>query len=328
MGGPPNLYKLLECEKNATPIEIRRKFRELARKFHLDKNNSPDAKSIFQEINNAYVTLSNPTSRREYDRKNGIRHEDYEIVEYQVKTTANITSLTVHFSGDTDIWVKACQQFYGSKGVERGIHGVQFKGPFVTLPSEVPFGTISVTLYNHNVRRRPCFLVQGSSYMLWEAEHLPVLIEKVKQLSGKSSLLPSRPIRSKSQIVQTLTDSSYTCLTCEETSETLLQCSICQQHMHDTCKVFNKDHGVCEDCSDIPLSQSPQSSRSDSTHDSTNEQVVDTCNDVSLSQSIPPSPSNVSHHQELHSSTKSTHGSNSEPMVDTHSDVPLSQPIS
>ena len=66
---PHDLYATLECEKNASAQEIRAAYLRLAKKFHPDKCEAPDAKINFQKINNAYDTLSDPIKRNEYNRK-------------------------------------------------------------------------------------------------------------------------------------------------------------------------------------------------------------------------------------------------------------------
>jgi DnaJ-class molecular chaperone len=49
------------------PEDIRRAFRELARKLHPDVNRAPDATARFALIQNAYETLNDPQRRAAYD---------------------------------------------------------------------------------------------------------------------------------------------------------------------------------------------------------------------------------------------------------------------
>ena len=60
-------YLVLGVERNATEGEIKRAFRELARKHHPDAG-STDAGEAFREINEAYAVLSDKQSRARYDR--------------------------------------------------------------------------------------------------------------------------------------------------------------------------------------------------------------------------------------------------------------------
>ena len=63
-------YKILGLENNrATPEEIKTSYREQAKKYHPDINSESDfSEDRFKDINEAYKVLSNPTSRRKYDR--------------------------------------------------------------------------------------------------------------------------------------------------------------------------------------------------------------------------------------------------------------------
>ena len=61
-------YKALGVSKTATPDEIKKSYRKLARKYHPDANKG-DAKAEerFKEISEAYNTLSDAKRRKEYD---------------------------------------------------------------------------------------------------------------------------------------------------------------------------------------------------------------------------------------------------------------------
>lgn len=65
-----NYYKILGVPQNATPDAIRKAYRGLARRYHPDT--SPQGKadaSRFQELTEAYQTLSDVTKRADYDRR-------------------------------------------------------------------------------------------------------------------------------------------------------------------------------------------------------------------------------------------------------------------
>ncbi len=62
-------YETLGVSRNASEEDIRSAFRRLARKHHPDVNpGDKDAESRFKEINEAHQVLSDPESRKKYDR--------------------------------------------------------------------------------------------------------------------------------------------------------------------------------------------------------------------------------------------------------------------
>jgi Ca-activated chloride channel family protein len=61
-------YNILGVSQTATDEEIRQAYRVLARRYHPDTSRDADAAERFQEIQEAYETLSDPAQRQKYDR--------------------------------------------------------------------------------------------------------------------------------------------------------------------------------------------------------------------------------------------------------------------
>ena len=67
-----DLYDVLGVTREASPEDIKKAYRRLARRFHPDVNGGdPEAERRFKEINLAYQTLSDPARRRQYDTYGG-----------------------------------------------------------------------------------------------------------------------------------------------------------------------------------------------------------------------------------------------------------------
>ncbi len=68
MSAKRDYYELLGIDRSASPQEIKKVYRQLARKYHPDVSDAPDAETRFKEINEAYEVLSDSEKRATYDR--------------------------------------------------------------------------------------------------------------------------------------------------------------------------------------------------------------------------------------------------------------------
>ena len=69
-----DFYKILGVNKDVTLIELKKKYRILAKKHHPDANKgSKKAEENFKKISVAYETLKDQKKRQEYDRKRAFR---------------------------------------------------------------------------------------------------------------------------------------------------------------------------------------------------------------------------------------------------------------
>ena len=80
-------YKILGISKDASNQEIKSAYRELAKKWHPDVCNEPNAHEKFIEISEAYEILKDPVKRQQYDQhfkyKQQVKQEKYSESDYQ-----------------------------------------------------------------------------------------------------------------------------------------------------------------------------------------------------------------------------------------------------
>jgi len=107
-------YEVLGVGKTASVDEIKRAYRELAKKYHPDVNKSPEAEEKFKELSEAYEVLVDPPKRQQYDQYG---HAGPEIFGGRGFTWQDFT----HFGDIEDL-------FSGSSFFGRDIFDVFFSG--------------------------------------------------------------------------------------------------------------------------------------------------------------------------------------------------------
>jgi molecular chaperone DnaJ len=72
MATRPDYYKTLGVDRKATPEEIKKAYRKLARAYHPDRNpDDKQAEARFKEISQAHDVLGDPDKRKQYDSGTG-----------------------------------------------------------------------------------------------------------------------------------------------------------------------------------------------------------------------------------------------------------------
>lgn len=90
-----DLYARLGITSKASPIEVKKAYRRMALVWHTDRNKSPDARTQFDAIKEAYDTLSDPRKKIQYDKIHWIfKQESPESISINTKTQQNLEELT------------------------------------------------------------------------------------------------------------------------------------------------------------------------------------------------------------------------------------------
>ena len=127
-------YKILGIKKNASIDDIKKAYRKLARKHHPDLNpNNKEANKQFQQINEANEVLSDPESRKKYDKygKDWKHGEEYEKAQQSQRQSPYQGGGEQSFGGGMggeDFSDFFGSMFGGSAGGGRGGRQAKFRG--------------------------------------------------------------------------------------------------------------------------------------------------------------------------------------------------------
>ncbi len=121
-------YQILGVSRDATDEEIKKAYRELARKYHPDLHpGDREMEARFKEINEAYSVLSDPKKRREYDMVGRVTFEPGVGGPYET----GFDFRNFGFGGFEDLF----GEIFGARPRRRAA----VKGPDLEYPLEIDF---------------------------------------------------------------------------------------------------------------------------------------------------------------------------------------------
>lgn len=100
-----NYYDVLGVLKTASADEIKKAYRNLAFKYHPDRNpGDKEAEERFKEVNAAYAVLSDEEKRRNYDLTGSEDYSQYQYTNYRNASSASGYGYSNPFSDEETFW--------------------------------------------------------------------------------------------------------------------------------------------------------------------------------------------------------------------------------
>ena len=123
-----NFYDVLGVQKNATGDEIKKAYRNLAFKYHPDRNpGDKEAEEKFKKINTAYDTLGDESKRRNYDL-GGYTDQTYSTNNYQNTYRSSYTYSNPFGQDPFGDWFKGSES-YDDNSYRRTYHYTRHEPP-------------------------------------------------------------------------------------------------------------------------------------------------------------------------------------------------------
>ena len=171
------LYELMGLRPNASLESIKSAFRTLAKQYHPDKNSSPDATKAFQKLNTAYQTLVSFGNDRGQEDNGSDSSVAIALPNVTLITRENTFSITIDIIDIIFlVFMEECELHHNVRPVDRGSNGIQFRFDYTSPDDAENYGILSLTFYATTSR----LLVQGTSYLRWVDEHLPLIYKRAE----------------------------------------------------------------------------------------------------------------------------------------------------
>ena len=171
-------YEVLGLDQTASLDAVKCAYRTLVKRYHPDRSDDPDAKAIFQRLNKAYRALmkqlcsdnDNPLSHDNESDIPPLPYVSFTIRENNESVTIDIMDMLIL------VILEECEKHHGVTPIDRGHCGLQFRFLYTSPNDEEQYGSLSLTFYATTSR----LLVQGTSYLLWVEEHLPIIFNEAE----------------------------------------------------------------------------------------------------------------------------------------------------